>query len=250
MRACRPRQFPSAATHRRLDKASCIGCKACIAACPYDAIFINPEDFSRGGEGHSARTHRRRPRAGCVVVCPTQALIVGDATDPHSLVSQVIKREPTCRAREKERARGCLQGGHRHARRSVAARVRRGMFWERAAAGAPIRLSGTRSAEQLGGALLLMTREPARGNGESLYTWRRASRASTSGSLRVWPAASTRRRERCGSGGALGRWRSRLTGAFSSPTSSTGAVLQDLHAAPVGELDGKGASSSPATRRC
>src|SRR3990172_8488849 len=28
------------------DKAICIGCKACIAACPYDATFINPEDHS------------------------------------------------------------------------------------------------------------------------------------------------------------------------------------------------------------
>jgi ferredoxin len=28
------------------DKSICIGCKACIAACPYDAIFINPEDHS------------------------------------------------------------------------------------------------------------------------------------------------------------------------------------------------------------
>jgi Fe-S-cluster-containing dehydrogenase component len=24
------------------DKSICIGCKACMAACPYDAIFINP----------------------------------------------------------------------------------------------------------------------------------------------------------------------------------------------------------------
>jgi Fe-S-cluster-containing dehydrogenase component len=28
------------------DKRICIGCKACMAACPYDAIFINPEDHS------------------------------------------------------------------------------------------------------------------------------------------------------------------------------------------------------------
>ena len=29
------------------DKGICIGCKACMAACPYDAIFINPEDHRR-----------------------------------------------------------------------------------------------------------------------------------------------------------------------------------------------------------
>ncbi len=29
-------------------KSDCIGCKACMAACPYDAIFINPERPQRG----------------------------------------------------------------------------------------------------------------------------------------------------------------------------------------------------------
>ncbi len=42
---------PTAAMHQRrdgivdFDKSICIGCKACIAACPYDAIFTNPEDI-------------------------------------------------------------------------------------------------------------------------------------------------------------------------------------------------------------
>ena len=43
---------PTQAMYRRedgivdFDKSICIGCKACMAACPYDAIFINPEDHS------------------------------------------------------------------------------------------------------------------------------------------------------------------------------------------------------------
>src|SRR3954447_13480828 len=43
---------PTAAMFKRadgivdFDKSICIGCKACMAACPYDAIFINPEDHS------------------------------------------------------------------------------------------------------------------------------------------------------------------------------------------------------------
>ena len=43
---------PTQAMYRRedgivdFDKGICIGCKACMAACPYDAIFINPEDHS------------------------------------------------------------------------------------------------------------------------------------------------------------------------------------------------------------
>jgi ferredoxin len=37
------------------DKSTCIGCKACIAACPYDAIFINPRT-TRQRSATSART--------------------------------------------------------------------------------------------------------------------------------------------------------------------------------------------------
>ena len=43
---------PTQAMFRREDgivdfnKSVCIGCNACIAACPYDAIFTNPEDDS------------------------------------------------------------------------------------------------------------------------------------------------------------------------------------------------------------
>jgi len=49
MRACAVRQRVSddgdvqnAPTVLYFDKSICIGCKACMAACPYDAIFINP----------------------------------------------------------------------------------------------------------------------------------------------------------------------------------------------------------------
>jgi Fe-S-cluster-containing dehydrogenase component/formate-dependent nitrite reductase membrane component NrfD len=85
------------------DKTACIGCKACIAACPYDAIFINPEDHAAEKCNFCAHRIDVGLEPACVVVCPTQALIVGDAMDPHSLVSQVISRQPvTVRRPEKE----------------------------------------------------------------------------------------------------------------------------------------------------
>ncbi len=75
------------------DKSSCIGCKACIAACPYDAIFINPEDKSAEKCNFCAHRIDIGLEPACVVVCPTQAILVGDMTDPLSKVNQIISRQ-------------------------------------------------------------------------------------------------------------------------------------------------------------
>jgi len=75
------------------DKSICIGCKACIAACPYDAIFINPEDHSAEKCNFCAHRIDIGLEPACVVVCPTQALLVGDMDDPLSAVAQVIHRD-------------------------------------------------------------------------------------------------------------------------------------------------------------
>jgi Fe-S-cluster-containing dehydrogenase component/formate-dependent nitrite reductase membrane component NrfD len=84
------------------DKQVCIGCKACMAACPYDAIFINPADHC--AEKCNFCVHRLEVglEPACVVVCPTQAIMVGDLADPDSAVSQIVHREPvTVRRPEK-----------------------------------------------------------------------------------------------------------------------------------------------------
>ncbi|MFJ9542474.1 4Fe-4S dicluster domain-containing protein [Streptomyces sp. NPDC101225] len=91
---------PTSAMFRRpdgivdFDKDACIGCKACMAACPYDAIFINPEDHS--AEKCNLCAHRLDVglEPACVVVCPTQAIIVGDGDDPDSEAARVVAREP------------------------------------------------------------------------------------------------------------------------------------------------------------
>ena len=67
---------PTGAMHTRsdgivdFDKSICIGCKACIAACPYDAIFINPEDHS--AEKCNLCAHRLDIglEPACVIVLP------------------------------------------------------------------------------------------------------------------------------------------------------------------------------------
>ena len=100
---------PTKAMHGRpdgivdFDKSICIGCKACIAACPYDAIFINPEDHTAEKCNFCAHRIDVGLEPACVVVCPTEALIIGDMNDPRSRVSQMVHREPVMvRRPEKE----------------------------------------------------------------------------------------------------------------------------------------------------
>lgn len=74
-----------------------------MAACPYDAIFINPQDHS--AEKCNFCVHRIDVglEPACVVVCPTQAILVGDLNDPTSYVAQIVNREAvTVRRPEKE----------------------------------------------------------------------------------------------------------------------------------------------------
>jgi formate-dependent nitrite reductase membrane component NrfD/ferredoxin len=75
------------------DKEACIGCKACMQACPYDAIYVDPETHT------AAKCHfcSHRVEVGlepaCAVVCPTHAILAGDLDDPSSEISKVIARE-------------------------------------------------------------------------------------------------------------------------------------------------------------
>ncbi len=100
---------PTSAMYRRrdgivdFDKSACIGCKACMAACPYDAIFINPEDHSAEKCNFCAHRLDIGLEPACVVVCPTEAILVGDLSDPGSEVARVVQREAVAvRRPEKE----------------------------------------------------------------------------------------------------------------------------------------------------
>jgi len=98
---------PVSAMYQRKDgivdfsSETCIGCKACMQACPYDSIYIDPDD------GTAAKCHfcAHRTEIGlepsCVVVCPEHAIVAGDLSDPDSEVAQLIARE-TVRVRKPE----------------------------------------------------------------------------------------------------------------------------------------------------
>jgi Fe-S-cluster-containing dehydrogenase component/formate-dependent nitrite reductase membrane component NrfD len=76
------------------DPAVCIGCKACLQACPYDAIYIDPETHSAAKCHFCAHRTDMGLKPACEVVCPTQAIVSGDLDDRSSAISQLIAREP------------------------------------------------------------------------------------------------------------------------------------------------------------
>ncbi|MFQ5689414.1 MAG: 4Fe-4S dicluster domain-containing protein [Gemmatimonadota bacterium] len=121
---------PTGAMFRRpdgivdFDKSICIGCKACIAACPYDAIFINPEDHSAEKCNFCAHRIDVGLEPACVVVCPTEAILVGDLSDPASKVSRIVHRETVSVRRPEKKTHPKLfyKGAHQATLDPLAAR--------------------------------------------------------------------------------------------------------------------------------
>lgn len=75
------------------DPQACIGCKACLQACPYDAIYIDPEDGTAAKCHYCAHRTEIGLEPACVVVCPEHAIIAGDMDDPASEISRMLARE-------------------------------------------------------------------------------------------------------------------------------------------------------------
>lgn len=73
-----------------VDAGLCTGCKACMAACPYEARFINPAGVADKCTFCVHRVDRGLDPA-CVTNCPTHALTFGDANDPGSAVSRLLR---------------------------------------------------------------------------------------------------------------------------------------------------------------
>jgi Fe-S-cluster-containing dehydrogenase component/formate-dependent nitrite reductase membrane component NrfD len=76
------------------DKSRCIGCKACMEACPYDAIYIDPVSHTAAKCNFCAHRIDQGLQPACVIVCPEEAIIFGDLDNPESRISQLIGRNP------------------------------------------------------------------------------------------------------------------------------------------------------------
>ena len=112
------RVCPTGATYKdekgRVEIAydKCIGCRTCMAACPYNARVFNwneprrDPDFNYGdkdvpvrGKGVVEKCTMCKERTDrgdepmCVVCCPTKARIWGDVDDPASDVARIIREQ-------------------------------------------------------------------------------------------------------------------------------------------------------------
>ena len=175
---------PTAAMYQRrdgivdFDKRICIGCKACIAACPYDAIFINPEDHSAEKCNFCAQRIDVGLEPACVVVCPVEAILVGDLNDPRSKVAEIVGREPlSVRRPEKEtHPKLFYKGAHQATLDPLAARRPEGgiFMWSEQGSLPQQVASGHPGAANSSAAALLSYDVPHRMPWDyrlSLYTW-------------------------------------------------------------------------------
>ncbi|MDD6730918.1 4Fe-4S dicluster domain-containing protein [Hugonella massiliensis] len=75
----------------QVDQGRCIGCKYCMAACPYQVRVVNEET----GTVDKCRfctvsANDGTAMCSCVEACPTGARIFGDLDDPDSEISKAI----------------------------------------------------------------------------------------------------------------------------------------------------------------
>lgn len=73
-----------------VDADACTGCKACMAACPYDARYVGP-DGTVDKCTFCLHRVRRGQAPACVAVCPTRTLRFGDLDDPDSEVARLLR---------------------------------------------------------------------------------------------------------------------------------------------------------------
>jgi Fe-S-cluster-containing dehydrogenase component/formate-dependent nitrite reductase membrane component NrfD len=96
---------PVIALHKRpdaivdLDRDRCIGCRACMQACPYDALYLNEERGVAEKCHYCAHRTERGLEPACVVVCPERAIVAGDANDPETPISKLIREQPVTQRR-------------------------------------------------------------------------------------------------------------------------------------------------------
>jgi Fe-S-cluster-containing dehydrogenase component len=122
------RVCPTQATWKRdngvvaIDEHRCIGCRYCVAACPYGSRSFNwvdprpfvkqpPSDFPTRTKGVVEKCNlcEERIAAGrqpaCVEACPAKAMLFGDLSDSESEIRRTLKERYSIRRRPELGAR-------------------------------------------------------------------------------------------------------------------------------------------------
>ena len=92
---------PTVALHKRpdaivdLDRDRCIGCRSCMQACPYDALYLNDDTGTAEKCHYCAHRTELGLEPACVVVCPERAIVAGDVSDPEAEIATLIDQQPT-----------------------------------------------------------------------------------------------------------------------------------------------------------
>ena len=90
---------PTVALYRRrdgivdFDGDRCIGCKSCMQACPYDALYIDPATQTAAKCHYCAHRVEVGLEPACVIVCPERAIIAGDLDDPRTQIARLVATE-------------------------------------------------------------------------------------------------------------------------------------------------------------
>ena len=77
-----------------INESLCVGCKACMTACPYNARFYNRETESvdKCDFCYNRRLQNGDVNTACVEACPTDALFFGDLSDSKSKIYNLLHK--------------------------------------------------------------------------------------------------------------------------------------------------------------
>ena len=78
-----------------INKGDCNVNRFCMAACPYGAIYIDPEEHVAQKCTFCEHRTAQGMQPACVDACPTRCRIFGDLADPSSTIAQKVQANTT-----------------------------------------------------------------------------------------------------------------------------------------------------------
>jgi protein NrfC len=80
-----------------INNGRCIGCKTCMAACPYNARYFNEENraVDKCNFCWDTRLSQGETTTACSEACPADVRVFGDLSDPNSRVFELLHAPET-----------------------------------------------------------------------------------------------------------------------------------------------------------